>query len=50
MELVKEITDEDAKKERFNTRKEFIEYFMDINNIDILNDYDLLWVVEFELV
>lgn len=50
LELVKEIDDDDAKKEGFNTRKEFIEYFMDINNIDILNDYDLLWVVEFELI
>ena len=50
LELVKEIDDNDAKKEGFETRKEYIEYFMDINNIDILNDYDLLWVVEFELI
>lgn len=48
--LVKDIDDEEAKKEGFNTRQEYIEYFMDINNIDILNDYDLLWVVEFELI
>ena len=50
LELIKEIDDNDAKKEGFSSRKEYIDYFMDINNIDILSDYDLVWVVEFELL
>ena len=50
LDLVIEIDDEEAKKEGFNNRKEFIDYFMDINNIDILNDYDLVWRIEFELI
>ena len=45
-----DIDDKEAKKEGFNSRKEYIEYFMDINNIDILSDYDLVWTVEFELL
>lgn len=48
--LVGDITEEEAHKEGFDSRKEYIDYFMDINNIDILSDYDLLWRVEFELI
>lgn len=48
--LVKEIDDNEAKKEGFSSRKEYIDYFMDVNNIDILSDYDLVWRVEFELL
>lgn len=50
LELIKEIDDEEAKKEGFSSRKEYIDYFMDINNIDILNDYDLVWRVSFTLL
>lgn len=50
LDLVKEIDDDEAKKEGFSSRKEYIDYFMDINNIDILSDWDLLWRVEFELL
>ena len=50
LRLVKEIDDNEAKKEGFSSRKEYIDYFMDINDIDILSDYDLVWVVEFELL
>lgn len=50
LEPVKEIDDNDAKREGFSSRKEYIDYFMDINDIDILSDYDLVWVVEFELL
>lgn len=50
LDLVKNINDKEANKEGFNTKKEYIEYFMDINNIDMLSDYDLLWRVEFELL
>lgn len=48
--LVADITDKEAILEGFNNRKEYINYFMDINNIDILSDYDFLWRVEFELI
>lgn len=48
--LVKDINDKEANKEGFNNRKEYIEYFMDINKLDMLNDYDLIWRVEFELL
>lgn len=50
LDLVKEIDDDEAKKEGFSSRKEYIDYFMDINNIDMLSDWDLLWRVEFELL
>ena len=50
LDLVKNIDDDEAKKEGFSSRKEYIDYFMDINDIDILSDYDLLWRVEFELL
>ena len=50
LDFVKDIDDNEAKKEGFESRQEYIEYFMDINNIDILNDWDLLWRVEFELI
>ena len=39
-----------GQREGFSTRKEYIDYFMDINNIDILNDYDLVWRVKFTLL
>ena len=45
-----DIDEKEAKKEGFSSRQEYIDYFMDINNIDILLDYDLVWVVEFELL
>lgn len=50
LEMIKDIDDKEAKKEGFNSRQEYINYFMDINNIDILNDYDLVWRIEFELL
>lgn len=50
LELVKEIDDDEAKKEGFSSRKEFIDYFMDINNIDMLSDWDLLWRIKFTLL
>lgn len=50
LSLVKEINDKEAQKEGFNSRKEYIDYFMKVNNIDILSDYDLLWRVEFQLL
>ena len=50
LSLVKDIDDKEAKKEAFSSRKEYIDYFMDVNNIDILSDYDLVWRVEFELL
>lgn len=45
--LVKDIDDKEAIKEGFNNRKEYIDYFMDINNIDMLSDYDMIWRVRF---
>lgn len=48
--LIADIDEKEAKKEGFSSRKEYIDYFMDINDIDILSDYDLVWVVEFELL
>ena len=50
LEAIKNIDDKEAKKEGFETRKEYLDYFMNINNIDILNDYDLVWRIEFELL
>ena len=50
LSLVKEIDDKEAQKEGFKSRKEYIDYFMEVNNIDMLSDYDLLWRVEFELL
>lgn len=50
LDFVKDIDDNEVKKEGFESRQEYIEYFMDINDIDILNDWDLLWRVEFELL
>lgn len=50
LDTIGDIDDKEAKKEGFNTRKEYIDYFMDVNNIDILSDYDLVWKVEFELI
>lgn len=48
--LIADIDDKEAKKEGFSSRQEYIDYFMNVNNIDILSDYDLVWVVEFELL
>ena len=48
--LIKDIDDKEAMLEGFDSRKEYIDYFMDINNIDILNDYDLVWRVRFTLL
>ena len=50
LSIIKDIDDKEAQREGFSTRKEYIEYFMDINNIDILNDYDLVWRVQFTLL
>ena len=50
LDLVGEIDDKEARKEGFSSRKEYIDYFMDVNDIDILSDWDLLWRVEFELL
>lgn len=48
--LIKDIDDKEAIKEGFESRKEYIDYFMDINDIDILSDYDLVWRVRFTLL
>lgn len=48
--LVKDIDDKEAKREGFNTRQEYIDYFMEVNNIDILTEYDLLWRIKFEVL
>ena len=45
--LIADIDEKEAKREGFNNRKEYIDYFMDINNIDMLSDYDLVWRVRF---
>ena len=50
LSLISDIDNNEAKREGFKSRKEYIDYFMDINNIDILSDYDLVWTVEFELL
>ena len=50
LSLIKDIDDKEAQREGFSTRKEYIDYFMDINDIDILNDYDLVWRVKFTLL
>ena len=44
---IKDIDDKEAQREGFTNRKQYINYFMDINNIDILNDYDWVWRVRF---
>lgn len=46
--LIKDIDDKEAKLEGFGSRKEYIDYFMEVNNIDILNDYDMVWRVRFK--
>lgn len=48
--LVKDIDEKEAKREGFNSVKEYIEYFMDVNDIDILSDYDKLWRVRFTFI
>lgn len=48
--FVKDINSEEVKKEGFKTRDEYIEYFMNINNINTLLEDDLLWRIEFELL
>lgn len=50
LSLIGDIDDAEAKKEGFDSRQEYIDYFMDVNGIDILSDYDLVWRVEFELL
>ena len=50
LEQIGEVDDKEAKREGFSSREEYIDYFMDVNNIDILSYYDLVWVVEFELL
>ena len=50
LEAIKNIDDKEAKKEGFETRKEYLDYFMNINNIDILDNHDLVWRIEFELL
>lgn len=48
--LIADIDEREAKREGFSSRKEYIDYFMNVNGIDVLSDYDLVWVVEFELL
>ena len=50
LEAIKNIDDKEAKKEGFETKKEYLDYFMNINNIDILDNNDLVWRIEFELL
>lgn len=50
LEAIKNIDDKEAKKEGFETRKEYLDYFMNINNINVLDDHDLVWRIEFELL
>lgn len=47
---IKDIDDKEAKLEGFDSRQEYIDYFMDINNIDILNDHDWVWRVRFTYI
>lgn len=49
-EQIRDITEEETKKEGFKNRKQYIDYFMNINNIDILNEFDWIWRVEFKLL
>lgn len=48
--LIADIDDKEAQMEGFSSRKEYIDYFMEINNIDILSDYDMVWRVGFTLL
>lgn len=50
LEAIKNIDDKEAKKEGFETRKEYLDYFININNINVLDDHDLVWRIEFELL
>lgn len=50
LDWVGEIDDKEAKKEGFSSRKEYIDYFMDVNDIDILSEYDMVWRVRFTLL
>lgn len=49
-EQIKNIDDEEAIKEGFESRKEYIDYFMDVNKLEILNDEDWVWRVEFAFI
>lgn len=49
-EQIRDITEEEAKKEGFNSAKEYVNYFMDVNDIWMLSDYDWVWRVEFKLL
>lgn len=47
---IRDIDEKEAKMEGFDSVKEYIDYFMDVNNIDILSDYDWVWRVRFTLL
>lgn len=49
-EQIKDIDELEAKKEGFNSEEEYLDYFMDINDIDILYNEDWVWRVEFILL
>lgn len=47
---VKDIDDKEAKREGFNSRQEYINYFIKVNNINGLAEDDLLWRIKFEVL
>lgn len=44
---IRDIDDKEAQREGFANRKDYIDYFMEKNDIDILSDYDWVWRVRF---
>jgi len=50
MTLIADIDDKEAQMEGFPSRKAYIDYFMDVNDIDILSEYDMVWRVRFTLL
>ena len=49
-EILGDIDDEEAKKEGFNNVQEYVEYFMDVNNLDIVTCHEPVWRVRFTLL
>lgn len=49
-EQIKDITEEEAFKEGFDSLNEYLAYFMEVNDIDILFRSDWIWRVEFKLI
>ena len=49
-EQIKDLTEEEARKEGFSSLRNYLDYFKIINNIELLNDDEWIWRVEFELI